>query len=99
MTTLWLSFSDPSEAEFLGLAIFDVDETARRLSAPEIVRKAHELGLNPGGQVCIREVGLVPEEFKNRLITDEALLPKPGSYERSNWSITLPTSPYITRTG
>jgi hypothetical protein len=94
MTTFWLSFSDRSEAKFLGVAIFDVDETAGRLSAPEIVRKAHELGLNPGGEACIEEVGLVIDEYKNRLITDDAFLPKPGSYERSRWSITLPTAPY-----
>jgi hypothetical protein len=52
VTTFWLSFSDPdapSDRRFLGVAIFDVDESGGELTVPEIVRRAHELGINPGG--------------------------------------------------
>jgi hypothetical protein len=86
MTTFWLSFSDPdasSDKRFLGVAIFDMDESRRRLSAHEIVRRAHRLGINPGGQVCVQEVESIPDEYKNKLITDDALLLKLGSRGRA----------------
>jgi hypothetical protein len=86
MTTFWLSFSDPdasSDKRFLGVAIFDMDESRRRLSAHEIVRRAHRLGINPGGQVCVQEVASIPDEYKNQLITDDALLLKLGSRGRA----------------
>jgi hypothetical protein len=86
MTTFWLSFSDPdapSDKRFLGVAIFDMDESGGELSVPEIVRRAHDLGINPGGQVLVQEVEAIPDEYKNRLITDDALLLKLGSRGRS----------------
>jgi hypothetical protein len=86
MTTFWLSFSDPdapSDKRFLGVAILDMDEGRGRVSVPEIVRKANDLGINPGGQVLVQEVEAIPDEYKNRLITDDALLLKLGSRGRS----------------
>jgi hypothetical protein len=82
MTTFWLTFSDPdapSDKRFLGVAIFDIDESRRQASVVEIVRKAHKLGINPGGQVSVQEVESIPDEYKNRLIIDDALLLKLGS--------------------
>ena len=55
MTTFWLTFNDPdvpSDKRFLGVAIFDIDESGRRASVIEIVRKAYKLGINPGGGAC-----------------------------------------------
>jgi hypothetical protein len=86
MTTFWLSFSDPdapSDQRFLGVAIFDMDESKRRLSVGEIVRRAWRLGINPGGQVCVQEVPSIPDEYKNQLITDDALLLRLGSRGRA----------------
>ena len=86
MTTFWLTFNDPvapSDKRFLGVAIFDIDESGHQASVIEIVRKAHKLGINPGGQVLVREVKSIPDEYKNRLITDDALLLKLGSRGRS----------------
>ena len=90
MTTFWLTFSDPdapSDKRFLGVAIFDMDESEGELSVPEIVRHAHKLGINPGGQVLVQEVEAIPDEYKNRLITDDALLLKLGSSGRVRWDI------------
>jgi hypothetical protein len=86
MTTFWLSFSDPdasSDKRFLGVAIFDMDESGGPLTVLEIVRRAHKLGINPGGQVSVQEVEAIPDEYKNQLITDDALLLKLGSRGRS----------------
>jgi hypothetical protein len=86
MTTFWLSFSNPDalrDKRFLGVAIFDMDESGGELSVPEIVLRAHELGINPGGQVLVQEVEDVPDEHKNKLITDEALLLRLGSSGRA----------------
>jgi hypothetical protein len=86
MMTFWLSFSDPdapSDKRFLGVAILDMDEGRGRVSVSEIVRKANDLGINPGGQVLVQEVEAIPDEYKNRLITDDALLLKLGSRGRS----------------
>ena len=86
MTTFWLAFSDPdapSDRRFLGVAIFDMDESGGEASVVEIVRKAHELGINPGGEVSVQEVAGIPDEHKNKLITDDALLLKLGSRGRS----------------
>jgi hypothetical protein len=94
VTTFWLSFGDPFDEKFLGVVIFDVDESERRLSAPEIVKVAHKRGLIFGRQVCIQAVESVPDEHKNQLLADEALVLKLGA-GRSKWSITLPTLPYI----
>jgi hypothetical protein len=86
MTTFWLTFSDPdasSDKRFLGVAIFDMDESGGELSVTEIVRRSHQLGINPGGQVLVQEVEGIPDEHKNKLITDDALLLKLGSRGRS----------------
>jgi phosphatidylethanolamine-binding protein (PEBP) family uncharacterized protein len=86
MTTFWLTFSDPdapSDKRFLGVAILDIDESRHQASVAQIVRKAHKLGVNPGGQVLVQEVESIPDEYKNRLITDDALLLKLGSRGRS----------------
>jgi hypothetical protein len=82
MTTFWLSFTDPDappDKRFLGVAIFDMDESKGELSVPEIVLRAHQLGINPGGQVLVQEVEGIPDEYKNKLITDDALLLRLGS--------------------
>jgi len=87
MTTFWLTFSDTeasADKRFLGVAIFDMDESQGPLSAPEIVKRSHELGLNPGGMVTVQEVPAIPDEHKNKLITDDALLLTLGSRGRAN---------------
>jgi hypothetical protein len=87
MTTFWLSFTDTeatADKRFLGVAIFDMDESQGQLSVTEIVRRAHELGLNPGGAVSVQEVSAIPDEHKNKLITDDALLLTLGSRGRAN---------------
>ena len=86
MTTFWLTFSDPDasyDKRFLGVAIFDLDESEHEASMIEIVRRAWKLGINPGGQALVQEVESIPDEYKNRLITDDALLLKLGSRGRS----------------
>ena len=89
MTTFWLTFHDPdatSDKRFLGVAIFDMDETNGECSAVEIVRHAWNLGVNPGGGVVIRDVtgdSLIRAEHKNRLITDDELLLTLGSSGRN----------------
>jgi hypothetical protein len=88
MTTFWLSFTDPevaSDKRFLGVAIFDMDESEGELSVADIVRRSHDLGINPGGAVCVQEVpSSIPDEYKNKLITDDALLLSLGSKGRKN---------------
>ena len=86
MTTFWISFSDPEGStaqRFLGVAILDMDETDGEKSAAEIIRDCWRLGINPGGQACIQEAPAMPEQFKNRLITDDATLLKLGSRGRA----------------
>ena len=82
MTTFWLNFVDfdaPRDKQSLGVAICDMDETDGQLSVREIVRRAWELGINPGGAVRVSSVPFIPEEHKNKLITDDSLLIKLGS--------------------
>jgi hypothetical protein len=89
MTTFWLSFTDPeasSDKRFLGVAIFDMDESEGPLSMTEIIRHARKLGLNPGGAVSVQEVEGIPAEYKNKLITDDELLLRLGSRGRSKES-------------
>jgi hypothetical protein len=64
------------------VAIFDMDESEGRLSMTEIIRHAWALGLNPGGAVSVQEVRGIPNEHKNKLITDDALLLSLGSLGR-----------------
>ena len=87
MTTFWLSFTDSeatADKRFLGVAIFDMDESAGELSTTEIIKHAWALGVNPGGAVSVQEVGSIPDEHKNKLITDDALLLSLGSRGRQN---------------
>jgi hypothetical protein len=87
MTTFWLSFTDPeasADKRFLGVAIFDMDESQGQVSLPEIIKRSRELGVNPGGAVSIQEVPAIPDEHKNKLITDDALLLTLGSRGRAN---------------
>jgi hypothetical protein len=89
MTTFWLTFTDtgvPSDRSFLGVAIFDLDESEGKHSAAEIARHAWKLGINPGGQVVVQDVTgylAIRDEHKNRLITDDKLLLSLGSKGRS----------------
>jgi hypothetical protein len=89
MTTFWLAFHDPdasSDKRFLGVAIFDMDESNGECSAAEIAQHAWKLGVNPGGQVVICDVtgdALIRAEHKNRLITDDDLLLALGSSGRN----------------
>ena len=93
MTTFWLSFHDhdrPRQEQFLGVAIFDMDETEGEKSTSEIVREAWQLGINPGGSVMILDVSSekrIKPKHKNRLITDDALLLELGSSGRSPGNI------------
>ena len=61
-----------------------MDESDGEASIVEIVRRAWKLGINPGGQVLVQEVPSIPDEHKNRLITDDELLLKLGSSGRRN---------------
>jgi hypothetical protein len=90
MTTFWLTFCDPdapTDKRFLGVAIFDMDESGGRLSAEEIVEQAWKLGINPGGAVNIFDAthkngSIIKPEHKNKLITDDELLLSLGSKGR-----------------
>ena len=87
MTTFWLTFTDPeatSDKRCLGVVIFDMDEGEGELSTAEIIKHAYALGLNPGGTVSVQEVFHIPDEHKNKLITDDALLLRLGSRGRKN---------------
>jgi hypothetical protein len=86
MTTFWISFSDPEAStteRFLGVAIFDMDETDCKKSVTEIIRECWRLGINPGGQASIHEVPAIPEQYKNCLIKDDATLLGLGSNGRA----------------
>jgi hypothetical protein len=89
MTTFWLSFHDhekPPQEQFLGVAIFDMDETEGEKSVSEIVREAWRLGINPGGSVKVVDVSSekrIKPEHKKRLITDDELLLQLGSTGRA----------------
>jgi hypothetical protein len=67
--TFWLSFADPGRpkgTQFLGVAIVNADDF---LAA---VRKAHALGINPGGEVQGFETPLLPAaKYLDRLLTKE----------------------------
>lgn len=67
--TFWLSFADPGRpkgTQFLGVAIVVADDF---LTA---VRKAHALGINPGGEVQGAGTALLPaSKYLDRLLTKE----------------------------
>ena len=89
MSTFWVSFNDPKENRFLGVAIFDMDESNGELSTAQIVRHAWQLGINPGGAVMVRDVtgeACILDEHKNKLITDGELLLRLRSKGRKNLS-------------
>jgi hypothetical protein len=87
MTTFWISFSDPeagADKRFLGVAIFDLDETDGERSMGEIIQEAWRLGINPGGAAAISACPqAIPSEYKNKLITDDATLLELGSTGRA----------------
>jgi hypothetical protein len=85
MTTFWISFSNPeanTTERFLGVAILDMDESDDDKSVAEVIRECWRLGINPGGQACVAEVPAIPDQYKNRLITDDATLLALGSNGR-----------------
>lgn len=71
MTQLYMSFCDtslPEGSQFLGAVVLEADDVI------EGARKAHELKLNPGGQVLgivIPDNKIVPKDFCNRLLDAE----------------------------
>ena len=81
MTTFWLSFNDPeatAEKRFLGVAIFDMDESAGELSVNEIAKHAWDLGLNRGGAVLVQEIsGAIPL----RALLDLSQLPQHFAFD------------------
>jgi hypothetical protein len=72
-----MSFCDiekPAGSQFLGAIVTDGNNVV------EGVKRAHELGINPGGQVLgipVPEDKFVPEEFCNRLLTVEEAIELP----------------------
>ena len=76
--------NDDILAYFLGVVIFDMDESNGELSTAEIVRHAWKLGINPGETALVKEVGSIPDQYMNRLITDDALLLSLGSKSRKD---------------
>jgi hypothetical protein len=89
MTTIWVDFSTLDQwgeaAEYLDCAIFDVDEASPERYAAEITRKSSQLGLKLPCQadiVALPPGTVVPDEFKNRLLLDEAARLKFGSVGR-----------------
>jgi hypothetical protein len=73
----------PRQEQFLGVAIFDVDETNGEKTTLDIVEEAWRLGINPGGAVVVCEIPSdkrIEPKYKNRLITNDALLMQLGSW-------------------
>lgn len=69
----WMSFCDtdkPAGQEFLGVIVVE------DLGPMHAISKAHELGINPGGQVMIVPVqpSSIKPEHLNRLLAMEELL-------------------------
>lgn len=71
----WLSFADgdrPPGSQFLGCAAVDAPDM------PSAIRRAHVLGINPGGEVlagCIGKVGVCPDPpdaIRNKLVRSRA---------------------------
>lgn len=62
----WLSFVDPGRGNFLGGCMV---EAVGRIDA---VRRSHQLGVNPGGEVAIIgpvPVDKMPAEYADRLLS------------------------------
>jgi len=87
MTTFWLIFADPDKPRgqrFLGVAIFDMDESGGEVPFHEVIQRSWALGINPGGEVmCCEATQRIPGKYRNMLITDEAVLMKLGSRGRA----------------
>jgi hypothetical protein len=87
-TTFWITFKDPDKPrsqQFLGVAIIDVKTFSKKRAWKTVLRKAWNLGINPGGECMIQMLGpenTIPAEHKHKLITDEELLIKLGSAGR-----------------
>ena len=89
MTTLLVDFSTLDQSceptEYLNFAIFDVNEPSPEQYAAEIARRASQMGLEPPYQadiVALPPGTVVPDEFKGRLLSDEAARMKFGSVGR-----------------
>jgi hypothetical protein len=79
MSTYWLSFND-HDFGFLGVTIVDAEKD---IEPEELMAKVEDLGLYPGGCVFVQRIeARIPERYKDRLITDEALLVRLGSTGR-----------------
>jgi hypothetical protein len=74
--TFWLSFRDPDQNRNLGVIILDLtaEEIGDEIEAVAAAQKAHNLGINPGGEVLCMEVGHVgyTDSDKNRLLNRDA---------------------------
>lgn len=75
-TIFWLSFADPKKpkgSQFLGACILEVDsESSNPLE--KAIHKAHELGINPGGEVLGFEIGRKPHDsWMNVLLNREEI--------------------------
>ncbi len=85
MTTFWLSFTGFGSNRRQALpGRCHLRHGRERVSTTEIIKHAWALGVNPGGAVSVQEVGSIPDEHKNKLITDDALLLSLGSRGRQN---------------
>ena len=69
MNWYWLSFADPDKpkgAQFLGVSMVLAS------SFEDAICKAHELGINPGGEVMCAELDYAPDEkLQHRLLSAE----------------------------
>ncbi len=67
----WLSFVDPDGGQFLGVCV------VRRHSFVAAIQRAHQLGINPGGQVegqALPKDKEPPDTLREKLVTDRAAL-------------------------
>jgi hypothetical protein len=67
----WLSFVNPGDERFLGVCV------VKRHSFVAAVQRAHQLGINPGGQVAgqvLPEGEEPPEALRDKLVADRTTL-------------------------
>lgn len=69
---VWLSFAD--EDRFLGLAVVEVQRSAHsKVWMFRAIRRAWDMGINPGGEVVAFDVTAsiseIPESLRNRLLS------------------------------
>lgn len=72
-STWWMSFCDtdkPEGQQFLGVILVN------ELGPAHAVKKTHELGINPGGEIAFAQVeaGAINPEHLNRLLSRAQLL-------------------------